>query len=85
MPPTIPQMSAMMVSPGSASSSASTFGRIRKRPVSKPSVTMASISSVVFMVPSSAANAEPERPASTTAVTSGASSFTITVPTRLTT
>ena len=48
-----------------------------------PIVRMASISSVIFIVPSCAAKAEPERPATMIAVISTPSSRTVIRPMRL--
>ena len=48
-----------------------------------PIVRMASISSVIFIVPSCAAKAEPERPATMIAVISVPSSRTVIRPMRL--
>ena len=48
-----------------------------------PMVRMASISSVIFIVPSCAAKAEPERPATMIAVISVPSSRTVIRPMRL--
>ena len=49
-----------------------------------PIVRIASISSVIFIVPSCAAKAEPERPATMIAVISVPSSRTVSRPIRLT-
>ena len=48
-----------------------------------PIVRMASISSVIFIVPICAANADPERPATMIAVISAPSSRTVIRPMRL--
>ena len=66
-------------------SSASTFGVTRKRVRSRPMAASASTSSETFIVPISAANAAPERPAAMIAVISGPSSRVIDRPTRLAT
>ena len=80
-PPRIPAMSPKIVSSGIMQIIAIIFGTTRKRIGSKPMVRSASISSDTFMVPISAAKAEPARPVAITATISGASSRTTVQPT----
>ena len=63
-----------MVSTGSITSMASRLGTTRKRTGLMPMTRSASISLLIVMVPSRAARAEPERPATRMAVISGANS-----------
>ena len=81
-PPSRPIRSANSVSSGVISSAAMIRGATRKRTGSRPIVVSASTSSLTFIVPISAANAAPERPASRIAVISGPSSRSIASPTR---
>lgn len=73
-PPRIPAKSAIKVMNGIEITTAKIRGRTRKFIMSKPMVFRESISSETFIVPISAAKAEPERPAMSIAVISGASS-----------
>ena len=82
-PPIKPNKSAKMVSSGVMNTAATTRVTTKKRTGSSPMVLSASISSRTFMVPSSAANAEPERPAKMIAVISGPNSRNIERPIRL--
>ena len=61
------------------------FGVTRKRIGLIAIVSSASISSVTFIVPISAANAEPERPMTTMAVMSGPSSLDMEIATAVAT
>ena len=70
-PPITPNRSANTVSTGVMTTAASTRGTTRNRTGSSPMVLSASISSRTFMVPISAAKAEPERPARIIAVIRG--------------
>ena len=67
-------MSAQMTSAGSMISMASRLGTTRKRTGLMPITRSASISWLIVMVPSRAASAEPERPATRMPVISGANS-----------
>ena len=77
--------SAQHVRHGTISSMARNFGATRNCTGSSAMVSIASISSFTFIVPISAANAEPERPITTTAVISGPSSRVIEMATALAT
>ena len=81
MPPTMPMMSPIVVSIGIISIMAMSFGITRKRSGMNPIVRMASISSETFIVPISAANADPARPVATIATIIGPSSRTTEQPT----
>ena len=70
-PPRMPMMSANSVSSGTISTAARMRVTTRKRTGSRPIVVSAFSSSLTFIVPISAANAAPERPASRIAVISG--------------
>ncbi len=65
---------AQMVRHGNMTIMARNFGATRKRIGLIAMVSSASISSLTFIVPSSAAKAEPERPITTMAVIKGPSS-----------
>jgi hypothetical protein len=67
-PPNSAMMSATKASSGSAIISASRRGRTSTSNGSRPSVLSASISSLTFIMPISAVNALPDRPATTIAV-----------------
>ena len=71
-----------MLSSGVIATAASTRGTTRNRTGSSPIVASAFTSSFTFMVPISAANAAPDRPASRIAVINGPSSRVIASPTR---
>src|SRR5215467_1877547 len=76
-PPRIPMEFAQIVRHGSITIMARNFGVTRKSTGCMAIVSSASISSETFIVPISAANAEPERPITTIAVMSGPSSLVI--------
>ena len=78
-----PIMSATKVSNGSVITSAITRGTTSVDMASMPITASASTSSRAFMTPISAANAEPERPATMMAVTSTPISRSIDTATRL--
>ena len=75
-------MSAKTVRQGSVRATARIRGVTRKLTGSSPITTSASTSCETFIVPSSAAIAEPKRPATMIAVKSGASSRIIEIATR---
>ena len=77
--------SAQVVRHGIIKIMARNFGATRKRTGSSAMVSSASISSFTFMVPISAANAEPERPITMIAVINGPSSRVIEMATALAT
>ena len=81
-PPTIPTRSENSTSSGVISKAAMIRGVTRKRTGLKPIVVSASTSWLTRIVPISAANAAPERPASRIAVISGPSSRSIDRPIR---
>ena len=81
-PPSRLTRSANSVKRGVISSAAMTRVVTRKRTGSRPIVVSASTSWLTFIVPISAANAAPERPASRMAVISGPSSRSIARPIR---
>ena len=83
--PTNPAKSISTVSTGIITVAASKRGSTSMVIASTPMVASASNSWLTFMVPISAANAEPLRPASTIAVSSGPSSRTTPRATRLAT
>src|SRR2546423_15137622 len=70
-PPMIPMELAQIVRQGNMMIMAKNLGVTRKRTGLMAMVSKASISSVTFMLPISAAKAEPERPITTMAVTRG--------------
>ena len=76
-PPTRPARLAKTVSSGMTRTPARTRGMARKGSGSSPIVSRASISSFTFIVPISAAKAEPDRPARMMAVKNGALSRNI--------
>ena len=76
-PPITPMKSAQIVRHGTITSIARNFGATRKATGRRAMVFSASTSSVTFMVPISAANAEPDRPITMMAVISGPNSRTI--------
>ena len=76
---------AQMVRQGNMKTMAMNFGVTRKWTGSMAMVSKASISSETFMVPISAAKAEPERPITTMAVMSGPSSRDMEMATALAT
>src|SRR5271165_1138373 len=84
-PPKTPMKLAQMVRHGSMTIMAINFGATRKWTGLMAMVSSASISSLTFMVPSSAATAEPERPITTMAVMSGPSSRDMEMATALAT
>jgi hypothetical protein len=84
MPPMIPAAEHQITSSGIATARARTFGRIRRWLRDTPMVASASISSVTRMTPIWAVIAEPERPATSTATSTGPSSRTMLMPSRLT-
>ena len=75
--------SAQTVNSGSAITVATSLGTTRYRTGSTASVTRASSCSVTFIVPSSAAIAEPTRPATMSAAMTGPISRTTESATRL--
>ena len=81
-PPSSANALVSTVSAGTTATAASTRGTTRKRTGSRPIVESASISSLTFIVPISAANAEPERAVSRIAAISGPSSRSIEIPSR---
>ncbi len=72
--PTRPEISISSASPGITSIAAINRGSTSIVTGSMPMVRMAATSSFTTMVPNSAAKAEPVRPASTTAASSGPNS-----------
>ena len=84
-PPKIPIEFAQIVRHGSITIMAMNFGATRNDTGLIAIVCSASISSVTFIVPISAANAEPERPMTTIAVISGPSSRVIEIATAVAT
>src|SRR5258708_39403590 len=70
-PQRMPMVLAQMVRQGNMTAMAINLGATRKRTGLMAMVSRASISSVTFIVPISAANAEPERPITTMAVMRG--------------
>src|SRR6185436_2101984 len=85
MPPATPATSPTNTSTGSATTIAARRGITSTWTGDRPRVLMASISSCTFIVPSCAVKAEPERPATITAASSGESSRHIASPTPSTT
>src|SRR6266481_2911783 len=73
-PPRMPMALAQMVKQGNITIMARNFGATRNRIGLMAIVSSASISSLTFIVPISAANAEPERPITMMAVIKGPSS-----------
>ena len=85
IPPTMPATLPKTVSTGIEISMAVSFGNTRNDSGRIPIVSSALICSSSFIVPISAANAEPAQPVSTIATMSGPSSFSTTKPTASTT
>ena len=73
-PARMPKKAATILRHGTATSAARYFGANTNSTGSKAMTLRASISSVTFMVPISAANADPDRPLTAIAVNSGPSS-----------
>ena len=77
MPPAIAMASEKITMIGSIRVAATTRGRTSTRTGLTPIARIASICSVTFMLPSSAAMAAPTRPPTTSAVSTGPSSITV--------
>src|SRR5215467_12699053 len=84
-PPMRPSNPAKMASSGVIATAAITRGTTKNPTGSSPIVVRASSSSLTFIVPSSAANAEPDLPARMMAVNNGPSSRNIERPIKLAT
>ncbi|MCY1307353.1 hypothetical protein D9M68_845560 [compost metagenome] len=84
MPPKIAMASVHSTSSGMVTASATTRGRIRRCPCEMPMTSIASSSCVTRMTPICAVIAEPERPATRMAASTGPSSRTIDTPSRRT-
>ena len=81
-PPKIAKISEKKVKIGTTTRDAIILGTARNKVGWKPMAKSASISSEIFMVPISAANAEPDLPATIMAVMIGPSSKTMEIATR---
>ena len=82
IPPKMADRSENSVKKGTTTTVATILGTTRKRIGSNPIVKSASTSSDIFMVPISAAYAEPDLPATMIAVIIGPSSLTMARPTK---